>query len=204
MSLIRASRYIKIGAPPLRGGEILFRGIGSSKNSTLGQFSATVIIDGEAYSILLNVIADDVMTCDLLIGADFLNSVNLSVREGKISMSKPKVRDVSKTDLPEIFMIDDVREEGRINVSHIKDSGHRSELVNSVADYKPLKTHESEVKMRIIVRDEEPVYQRPRRLSALEKEIVDKQIDSWLKAGIIRPSLSEYASPIVLVKKRWY
>lgn len=38
MSLIRASGYIKIGAPPLRGGEISFHGIGSDQNATLGQF----------------------------------------------------------------------------------------------------------------------------------------------------------------------
>lgn len=202
ISLIRASQYVKIGAPPLRRGEILFRGIGSSQSTTLGQFTETVIIDGEAYSILINVIPDNIMTCDLLIGADFLNGVNLSVREGKILMSRPKVQDALKSDLPEIFMIEDIRKESRIDVSHIEDSGHRSELVNIVASYKPLRTREPEMKMKIIVRDEEPVYQRPRRLSASEKEIVNKQIDAWLKAGIIRPSLSEYASPIVLVKKK--
>lgn len=115
------------------------------------------------------------MTCDLLIGADFLNSVDLNVREGKISISRPKTKDVLKSDLPEIFMIEDIREESRIDVSHVEDSGHRSELVNIVADYKLLRTCEPKVKMRIIVRDEEPVYQRPRRLSVSEKEIVNNK-----------------------------
>jgi len=54
----------------------------------------------------------------------------------------------------------------------------------------------------VILKDEVPVFQRPRRLAPLEKIAVDKQIREWLAEGIIRPSCSEYASPVVLVKKK--
>ncbi|GBM60122.1 Transposon Ty3-I Gag-Pol polyprotein [Araneus ventricosus] len=56
--------------------------------------------------------------------------------------------------------------------------------------------------MRIILKDNEPICQPPRRLAFAEKEEVNKQIEEWLKEDIIRPSSSEYSSPIVLVKKK--
>ncbi|GFW68412.1 hypothetical protein TNCV_1191111 [Trichonephila clavipes] len=56
--------------------------------------------------------------------------------------------------------------------------------------------------MRIILKDEEPVCQPPRRLAFTERQEVNKQIEEWLNEGIIRPSSAEYASPIVMVKKK--
>ncbi|GFS64714.1 transposon Tf2-11 polyprotein [Trichonephila clavipes] len=56
--------------------------------------------------------------------------------------------------------------------------------------------------MRIILKDEEPVCQHPRRLAFTERQEVNKQIEEWLNEGIIRPSSSEYASPNVMVKKK--
>ncbi|GFW83404.1 retrovirus-related Pol polyprotein from transposon 17.6 [Trichonephila clavipes] len=53
--------------------------------------------------------------------------------------------------------------------------------------------------MRIILKDEEPVCQPPRRLAFTERQEVNKQIEEWLNEGIIRPSSAEYASPIVMV-----
>lgn len=35
-----------------------------------------------------------------------------------------------------------------------------------------------------------------------EKELIRNQIDQWLRYGILRPSCTEYASPVVLVKKK--
>ncbi|GFW52570.1 retrovirus-related Pol polyprotein from transposon 412 [Trichonephila clavipes] len=56
--------------------------------------------------------------------------------------------------------------------------------------------------MRIILKDEEPVFQPPRRLAFTERQEVNKQIEEWFNEGIIRPSSSEYESPIAMVKKK--
>ena len=58
------------------------------------------------------------------------------------------------------------------------------------------------IQMRILMKDDEPVSLPAHRLSFSEREIVDKQIKEWLAKGVIRPSLLEYATPIVLVKKK--
>jgi len=78
----------------------------------------------------------------------------------------------------------------------------RSAVVGLVQNYKLLKPESSPVEMKILLTDEVPVYQRPRRLPYEETEKVDKQIRDWLKEGIVRQSVSKYASPIVLVAKK--
>jgi len=56
--------------------------------------------------------------------------------------------------------------------------------------------------MNIVLKSEEPIYQRPRRLPTVERDIVEKQVRDWLKDGIVEPCTSEYASPVVVVKKK--
>lgn len=71
-----------------------------------------------------------------------------------------------------------------------------------VRNYKPGNRETVPMKTVIILSDEIPVYQRPRQLAPREKAAVDQQIDEWLQEGIIRPSCSDYASPVVLVTKK--
>ncbi|KAL0829563.1 hypothetical protein ABMA28_003074 [Loxostege sticticalis] len=56
--------------------------------------------------------------------------------------------------------------------------------------------------MSITLNDDEPVVYRPYRLSIKEKEIVRDMVTELLEYGIIQPSTSPYASPIVLVRKK--
>ncbi|XP_055932830.1 uncharacterized protein LOC129962855 [Argiope bruennichi] len=55
--------------------------------------------------------------------------------------------------------------------------------------------------MSIILTDVIPVTSPVRRLAPIEKQQVTKQIEEWLAQGIIEKSYSDYASPIVLVKR---
>ena len=56
--------------------------------------------------------------------------------------------------------------------------------------------------MQIRLKSDQPIYSRPRRLSFEEKKQVQDMVADLLKSGCIRPSNSQYASPIVLVKKK--
>lgn len=58
------------------------------------------------------------------------------------------------------------------------------------------------IEMHIQTNTNQPVYCKPYRLSHKENEIVNEKIKDLLDAGIIRESFSEYASPVVLVKKK--
>ncbi|CAH2109089.1 unnamed protein product [Euphydryas editha] len=56
--------------------------------------------------------------------------------------------------------------------------------------------------MNIELSSQRPVVYRPYRLSSHEREKVREMIDEMLEAGIIRESTSNYASPIILVRKK--
>jgi len=56
--------------------------------------------------------------------------------------------------------------------------------------------------MTIILKDDEPIYQKARRLSQSERDIVNDQIGEWERQGMVRASTSDFASPVVLVKKK--
>ena len=44
--------------------------------------------------------------------------------------------------------------------------------------------------------------QKPYRIPYLQKDLVRKEIDSMMEAGIIQPSVSAWASPIILASKK--
>ena len=49
--------------------------------------------------------------------------------------------------------------------------------------------------------DAQPVFARPYRVSAFERQIIAKKVDDMLRRGVITPSFSPWSSPVVLVKK---
>ena len=53
----------------------------------------------------------------------------------------------------------------------------------------------------IHVKDGPPVQQQPYRLPHMYKEAVEKEIEIMLKEGIVEPANSEWASPMVIIKK---
>ncbi|GFW93216.1 retrovirus-related Pol polyprotein from transposon 412 [Trichonephila clavipes] len=54
----------------------------------------------------------------------------------------------------------------------------------------------------ITLTDDEPIFHKPRRLPFAERDIVDAQVDEWVKNGIVEPCSSPYASQVVVVKKK--
>ncbi|GFX75595.1 transposon Tf2-6 polyprotein [Trichonephila clavipes] len=76
-----------------------------------------------------------------------------------------------------LMPISGVHPEDELDFSHILDSQVKNDLTRITSLYKPEKT--------------ESTYKS-----------VNKHIEKWLEQGIVRPSSSEYASPIVLVKNK--
>lgn len=56
--------------------------------------------------------------------------------------------------------------------------------------------------MSIEVNNKAPIVYRPYRLSHDERQKVRSMVDDMLEAGVIRESASEYASPVILVRKK--
>ncbi|XP_063891091.1 uncharacterized protein LOC126054290 isoform X2 [Helicoverpa armigera] len=75
-----------------------------------------------------------------------------------------------------------------VNVDHIQDPAVRSEVMQCVEEYKPLYKEEAPIQLQIVLKDDIPVRQRPRRLSLMEQQVVEDQIEEWLDKGIVRVS----------------
>ncbi|GFX46958.1 transposon Tf2-9 polyprotein [Trichonephila clavipes] len=101
-----------------------------------------------------------------------------------------------------IFYVANVIENCSYDLTHVKNFNIRNDLSSLIKNYKPNKSKSTKLKMCIILKDDIPVCQRARRLSCSEKLQVDDQIDDWLQQGIIKESVSDYCSPIVLGKKK--
>lgn len=56
--------------------------------------------------------------------------------------------------------------------------------------------------MTIVLKEEAPIFSRPRRLPLAKRKAVEDQVDQWLQNGVIELSNSEFSSSIVMVKKR--
>lgn len=87
-------------------------------------------------------------------------------------------------------------------IVYVPDPQMKCEVRNIVKNYCPIQTKEAPFEMHIVLKDDIPVAQRPRRLAIKEQQEVNTQVSEWLHKGIIKPSYSECASPLVLVKKR--
>lgn len=201
LSLISLECYKKIGCPALSEG-INFDGLGALNNNTRGSFIADVVIDDGKYKITFHVVGNEIMKHAVLIGADFLNLVELRSVKGRVTIHKIPEKSIDTDSLPEVLKVDVVETADSLDFSYIFDKDARREVEIMVKNYEPKKTREVSTKMTLVLKDDIPVYQKPRRLSLLEQTEVNKQLKVWLDDGIIRSSDSEYASPIVLVKKR--
>lgn len=56
--------------------------------------------------------------------------------------------------------------------------------------------------MKLVLKHDQPIPYRARRISYGDREKLKIIIDGLLKEGVIRPSRSPYSSPIVLVRKK--
>ncbi|XP_043498396.1 uncharacterized protein LOC122521618 [Polistes fuscatus] len=147
-------------------------------------------------------VSDTLLHYDLLIGNDVLRKVNVVIDAVKVFICDTKESPGTNSGVHEIFKMDVINERNEIDLPHIANARHRGKIKTLIANYRPVKVRETDLEMNIILKDEETVYARSRRLSPKEKDELDAEINKWLADGIMQPSFSDYASPVVLVRKK--
>ncbi|GFY06865.1 retrovirus-related Pol polyprotein from transposon 17.6 [Trichonephila clavipes] len=196
VSLLRENTSRRIMDPTkLSKNKMLLTGIGEAQVTTIGSFEHEFKIDDENYSLTWHVVPTDKLKFEAVIGSDLLEQASISFTKEGVKFNK----DENHAQLMQISA-ENLQEE--LDLRHVENCQIKKELEKLIQDYKPEKTASTDVTMRIILKDEEPVCQHPRRLAFTERQEVNKQIEEWLNEGIIHPSSSEYASPIVMVKKK--
>ncbi|GFX05763.1 retrovirus-related Pol polyprotein from transposon gypsy [Trichonephila clavipes] len=192
VSLLRENTSRRIMDPTkLSKNKMLLTGIGEAQVTTIGSFEHEFKIDDENYSLTWHVVPTDKLKFEAVIGSDLLEQASISFTKEGVKFNKyenhAQLMQISAENLQE-----------ELDLRHVENRQIKKELEKLIQDYKPEKTASTDVTMRIILKDEEPVCQPPRRLAFTERQEVNKQIEEWLNEGIIRPSSAEYASPIVM------
>lgn len=173
-----------------------YRGINNSKLNVKGLIKADVTMDGCSKPITIGVVPDDTMSVPLLVGRDALKSFNYRLTNNS-SFDKA---------VSEILLVCDDPNCIGINVSCDVSAEARKKIEDVFRDYyvSPARPEAPEVQVEaaLILKDNKPVQFGPRRLGFSEKEKVRQILDDLLQRNIVRKSVSEYASPIVLTRKK--
>lgn len=192
----------------LTGVAICLKSFGSNLLKSIGSFHSQLRIGSYDVSADIVVVSDQMMMCDMLIGRDVIGQGELRVsREGAVTFSarndtknqvcntvnllSEEFHEICQTELNEV-----------VELSHIKDQTVKSAVKEIVAGYKAKTPSSPPITMQLELSDKVPVHRPPRRLAPLEREAVAKQIDEWLRDGIVQHSRSPYASPVVVVRKK--
>lgn len=107
-SLMRQTEYAMIDSPRMLASDIEFCGVGGYSAKALDKFPTSVIIDDHAYPIFVRVVLNAVLHYGLIIGADFIDMIEVNLKQGVISINPICKSTAGDESRPEIFMIDTV------------------------------------------------------------------------------------------------
>jgi len=175
-----------------------YYGINRSKLRVIGNVKATILLETDSKNMILGVVPEDTMSVPILLGRN-------AIRLFKYKLTKDLEYNKAVT---EIFNISEMQEtaKDKININRELEQGEISKFQMIFENYytKPERPKEPKVRAEAIIKLKEasPIQFGPRRLSYIDKENISKIIDNLQKNKIIRPSNSEYASPIVLTRKK--
>ena len=195
VNLMSEDFYDVIGQPKTTEDGVVLTGLGLKQVRSFGKFTTCVVIDGRCYDgVTFHVMPKDCMPYSLILGHEFLASVTMIMNEGSVLLLP----------LGEEWMrkINCFTASLSVVVGSTVSPTVKKEVLQCVDNYKPVQAKEAPIQLKIILKDDIPVAQKPRRLSLKEQQIVEDQVTEWLNNNIVRVSFSEYASPLVLVRKK--
>ncbi|GFV97048.1 retrovirus-related Pol polyprotein from transposon 17.6 [Trichonephila clavipes] len=146
--------------------KMLLTGIGEAQVTTIGSFEHEFKIDDENYSLTWHVVPTDKLKFEAVVGSDLLEQASISFTKEGVKFNKyenhAQLMQISAENLQE-----------ELDLRHVENRQIKKELEKLIQDYKPEKTASTDVTMRIILKDEEPVCQPPRRLAFTERQEKD-------------------------------
>lgn len=217
LCLLRRNIFLKAGFGILTGTGKCLTGIGESQILTYGSLTIPVKIDNIEMNVEFHVISDNDMAFEAILGRTILKNVDLIVKNSgtefvrKIGFDQIEEQGQKKKQEPCTNLINEFSALCSMNVDQVElidvNLSHLNQELSQdvkkvIHEYCPKRNVNCAIQMKIVLTDDVPVFQHPRRLAYSEQGVVDEQIQEWLSGKIIKPSTSEYASPIVLVAKK--
>lgn len=199
--------------PALNGN---FSGINGVKLEIIGIFETDVMINGNVMYFKFHVVPNNTMSATAILGRDLLSKPGFKIEfeNNIVNIIKLNKNDFEKetNNFNEILCVDYGQSENEckffLNINPDLDVEIKNEFVNiyntEYLSKENIYLHNDNLNfdMKIVLKHEQPISFRPRRLSYSEQNHLRNIIDELLSEGIIRQSNSPYSSPIVLVKKK--
>ncbi|GFT80603.1 transposon Tf2-6 polyprotein [Trichonephila clavipes] len=170
-----------------------------SRINVIGTFDSEITIDDQIFPVTISVVPNSCTNFDLIIGCDVIKQAHLNISPTGVKFAQI-LRPSDNENENFIMTISDGSPTFDIgpNVSQ----HNRAEVEQLLSTYTPKKTKTVSIELDIALTDDEPIFHKPRRLPFAERDIVDAQVDEWVKNGIVEPCSSPYASQVVVVKKK--
>ncbi|XP_063891889.1 uncharacterized protein LOC135117217 [Helicoverpa armigera] len=177
LNLMCTELYAQLGSPQGMKTATNLVGLGGSIVST-EKFKASVLLDGHEYEVTFYVVPRHAMPYSVILGQEFLKDVFTIMSNGSILIAPNMNKWLSK--------ISCVVSHKEYVLGNIMNKQVQQEVIECVKSYNPVQIKEAPIELRIVLKDDIPIAQRPRRISLAEQQLVEKQVAEWLKDGIIR------------------
>lgn len=180
-----------------------YRGINSSILIAKGRVTVKMALnDKEPKSVSMLVVPAQSMKASVVIGRDVLRQFFETDKLYSKDAENQVIREILNINIDEFE--EEQCESLKINPDVSVETQNIVRELFMTEYVKPTKPEQpavdAEIKLRL--KKEQPFHFSPKRLSYTEKRELRTLLDSLLEKKIIRPSESEYASPIVLVRKK--
>ncbi|XP_076660118.1 uncharacterized protein LOC143363405 [Halictus rubicundus] len=210
LSLISKVKYQEAGCPLLKATPTVITGAGNALTPVIGTFENHVRIENEEYDLNLFVVPTHTIPYDVILGQDFLANVEIQLRQGEIIKMQRIPPATEQAEEVPVNVTDGKEEAGKDREEADAENNSEtvcSELMRVLCTEVNAKELDVERKYKdrletVIAEYTPELSLKPRRLAPKEKTVLNKQIDEWLKDGVIQPSKSEYASPVAIVPKK--
>lgn len=198
-----------------------FSGINGAKVDVLGIFETDVLVNDHLMKFKFYIVSNNTMTASGILGRDLLTKPGYKIEfiNNTINIIDLNEADKEKENQKNVDSFNEILcIEYEPSVNSCKNNVFvnpnlsfdvRNEFINMYnLEYLAKKNknlqcqNNSEFEMKIVLKHEQPISFRPRRISYSEQGSLRTIINELLEEGIIRHSNSPYSSPIVLVKKK--
>ncbi|XP_045455380.1 uncharacterized protein LOC123665076 [Melitaea cinxia] len=166
LNLISQDLFFELSVTSYVKENIEFTGLGATKIYSLGKIECEVDFDGHCFSYIFYVVPKGVMPYNVILGQPFLQNTNLVFNKGVVNVWSQENGGMSHC------LFTGVTEEP---IVYVPDQKLKTEVEDLVKKYSPVQTKEAPIEMHIVMKDDIPVAQRPRRLAIKEQQLVDNQ-----------------------------
>ncbi|XP_053667579.1 uncharacterized protein LOC128717928 [Anopheles marshallii] len=188
-NILSVQAYLRIGSPKLSPTTMVLTGFGGKTTKAYGTAIVNMTIDGVGCEgLTFHVVPDQTMPYEAILGRASLEHFGAIVTAEGVKIVPKEENSVMAIGSTE----------GDIDVP----PRYYNTVKSLIDEYEPVKEVTSVVEMKIIVEDDTPIRTTPRRFAPKEKKVIENTLCEWLKGNIIQKSDSDYASPVVLARKK--